>query len=599
MISVQTNIDVFTKAFNHYSINKQSDVFVKKITSDLKEKFKTESFPFNFTQNEWNFRPLVKYLNKSAMILNFNCRNKEIINYLKLFAIYQLTTCKVTTVATNLQKIKSTLDNITSLKNISILQVENFDLIDYYKFKNISIDNQLRHNISLFKFYSFISNSLKLKCSLDITKLIKDKKEQLKIVSQISTNKTPLITKDLFNIIENKLTGFIENSSNLFRDRVIAGAILIQMQTGLRSNEILSLQRDCIKLKKIDDKEIYFLEYNQLKSIRNDYEQHFNSTICTKKCKVVIDKLNSILSTVKSGSNFLIDPNDKFYVPISVNRYVDLYKKVLVKACGHELLKKHEGTVETSINGLVYNIPQPKQFRVYFCTELYRQNFPLTVIESLLGHISAHEMQGYYIRSTNSELLNATKNVMDNILNKKLTLLGGANATIFQNKIQELKNTFEINPSEIKVEDSTDDLINKLSKEFVIKSKAGGFCIKKASSQTNCINEKLTNKLLCATGICPNAYHFFYNIFTTYQDFQSVRAVYTNLISRGQIRAAECEYNKLVDICERRLLPELKELKKELKTNGKDIVLSDYPELKEIVNNIQEIESEAKQWKKM
>ena len=41
------------------------------------------------------------------------------------------------------------------------------------------------------------------------------------------------------------------------------------------------------------------------------------------------------------------------------------------------------------------------------------------------------------------------------------------------------------------------------------------------------------------------------------------------------------------------------ELKKELKTNGKDIVLSDYPELKEIVNNIQEIESEAKQWKKM
>ena len=371
------------------------------------------------------------------------------------------------------------------------------------------------------------------------------------------------------------------------------------MQTGLRSNEILSLQRDCIKLKKIDDKEIYFLEYNQLKSIRNDYEQHFNSTICTKKCKVVIDKLNSILSTVKSGSNFLIDPNDKFYVPISVNRYVDLYKKVLVKACGHELLKKHEGTVENSINGLVYNIPQPKQFRVYFCTELYRQNFPLTVIESLLGHISAHEMQGYYIRSTNSELLNATKNVMDNILNKKLTLLGGANATIFQNKIQELKNTFEINPSEIKVEDSTDDLINKLSKEFVIKSKAGGFCIKKASSQTNCINEKLTNKLLCATGICPNAYHFLYKIFTTYQYFQSLRAVYTKLISRGQIRAAECEYNKLVDICERRLLPELKELKKELKTNGKDIVLSDYPELKEIVNNIQEIESEAKQWKKM
>lgn len=66
--------------------------------------------------------------------------------------------------------------------------------------------------------------------------------------------------------------------------------------------------------------------------------------------------------------------------------------------------------------------------------------------------------------------------------------------------------------------------------------------------------------------------------------------------STGKTKAAQKELNKIKELCRRRLLTELKELREELDKQGRDTICIKYPTWSEIIARQDEIEKEVSEW---
>lgn len=570
------------------------------ISEELKSIYKTDKFPFKFEDDTWNFKLLVPNINKSAMILNFVCHNQQLSLMLKRFALNELTQKKVLTVASSISTLKLALSTIINDEKKSIEQINFADVLKYLENGSYSYDRKRRILVFLKEFYSFLSSNMELKINLNLETVSNHISQIVTKIRSIPVKKTELIPEELFSNLIKSLKKILHNNNVPYKDRLIAGSIIIQSQTGLRTNEILSLSRTPIKkvISKKYGKEIEYITYNQSKSVRKNILSRDDHTICTPLCKEAIQCMNSILDENKldlSSNNYLLNlPGTE--VPISGNQYTEHFRRILIKYFGYLFTKELEGTQLVKSQGISYYLPQPRQFRVFFATYLFNNGVALPVVEKLLGHISAHELEGYYIRTRTNEQIAATQNVVTDLVSNKYNLLGGNKTDSIKSTIIKICNEYKIDPNKIKVQSNIDELFSLIQKQNLrIRSKAGGFCIRNSTNLT-CPNDKITDKLLCVNGICPNAYHFFYNIYQTYSDFSNSYALYSNLIQKGLIRESECEFNKLKDICLRRLNPELEELKREIaKTGSIDIILK-HPELEEIINNLAGIEKEVKKW---
>lgn len=82
----------------------------------------------------------------------------------------------------------------------------------------------------------------------------------------------------------------------------------------------------------------------------------------------------------------------------------------------------------------------------------------------------------------------------------------------------------------------------------------------------------------------------------SYLDFQTLQQTIAVLTESGKTKAASKEKNKLIDLCKRRLIPELDELDKELARKGEDIICIKYPSLADIILRRAEIREEIKTW---
>lgn len=94
----------------------------------------------------------------------------------------------------------------------------------------------------------------------------------------------------------------------------------------------------------------------------------------------------------------------------------------------------------------------------------------------------------------------------------------------------------------------------------------GGVCIK--TSLMPCSKDARTNEMMCAYNLCPNLFHFYYMIDVSYLNFQTLQQTYEDAKSKGNIRAAQKELNKLKDLLRRRLISELDELENENNKKG-------------------------------
>ena len=82
----------------------------------------------------------------------------------------------------------------------------------------------------------------------------------------------------------------------------------------------------------------------------------------------------------------------------------------------------------------------------------------------------------------------------------------------------------------------------------------------------------------------------------SYCDFKTLQETYTVMKENKQLRASQKELNKLKNLCQKRLIPELDELDFELNRKGENAIIEKYPTLRDIIKNKENIRKEINLW---
>lgn len=68
---------------------------------------------------------------------------------------------------------------------------------------------------------------------------------------------------------------------------------------------------------------------------------------------------------------------------------------------------------------------------------------------------------------------------------------------------------------------------------------------------------------------------------------------------RGHIKAARNELRKAQNVLKTSLIPEIDSLEEQLENIGREGVLGRFPDLEELVDNLEEVKKEVEQWQTM
>lgn len=422
-------------------------------------------------------------------------------------------------------------------------------------------------------------------------------------------SKLPDIPADYFNKLLDVTLQVIKSSDpEDQRFHHIANMLLLLMQTGLRIGELCALTTDCLRIIAFNGKRLVQLEYTTWKRERGTNVSSKVITAANELAEFAVTNLINELheARIKSGTNYLlVDPvKDRSYpIPgeIFAGKELKMYYLYIDKYM--ETVNIDEGiysglrrTKATSFMGETkkyrnLNITHPvtEQYRVHVCTELYASGVSLEYITKYMGHLSSH-MKGYYVRPKAHEQEDAafSRSVLSKIVSGDIEPLGGKESLM--QKINEFIDANNFNASA-----DLDVIVEELMKKVPIRQKAGGVCIK-SSMLRDCSVDAETNEFYCAYNVCPNIYHFFYMADYTYQQATDLNQSIGVNTKHGFLRQAEKDRNMLRTLSKQKLIPELDSLKKYIDRDGAEDVLSQYPNLSYVIENLDTIYQEAVTW---
>lgn len=182
-----------------------------------------------------------------------------------------------------------------------------------------------------------------------------------------------------------------------------------------------------------------------------------------------------------------------------------------------------------------------------------------------------------------------TEKIIKEIVEDDINPLGGSFGSDIKKSIQQF-----VKDNNFNVQNDIEAIVKAMGDRVIIRGKTGGVCIK--TSLMPCAKDARTNEMFCAYNLCPNLFTFYYMADISYLDFQTLQQTIAVLTESGKTKAASKEKNKLIDLCKRRLIPELDELDKELARKGEDIICIKYPSLADIILRRAEIREEIKTW---
>lgn len=428
--------------------------------------------------------------------------------------------------------------------------------------------------------------------------------------------KTPDIPKNYFDKFISTIIKVIDTEGESIDYKTVAAMYLVLSQTGLRIGEILGLEVGSLHTVKIfNGEESSYLNYKTWKrvngnntfSIERTYindlaKKGYNTLLTLHKEKREQFKQNYLYmgsKMMKNESQFPIDCDAfnriqrRFYCYIdkyfpTVNLPEDAYPEL-------QRLNINKNKPATHLHPETKTLTYPKnhQFRVRVCTDLYNKGVPLKYIQKFMGHLSS-EMQGYYVRPTKSnpqEDMEFTLKTLEKIVSGDTKLLGGSSG--LSDKIKEF-----IEENHYTVEIDLKTICKKLAAKIPIRQKTGGVCIK-SSMLRECSTDAKTNELYCAYGVCPNIFHFYYMVDVSYRQIKELTETIKMNKSRGHIKQTQKEWNMLNTILDKKFVPELDELKNMIIKKGVLSILEEYPDLQDIIENMDTIYQEVEQWKSM
>ena len=84
----------------------------------------------------------------------------------------------------------------------------------------------------------------------------------------------------------------------------------------------------------------------------------------------------------------------------------------------------------------------------------------------------------------------------------------------------------------------------------------------------------------------------------SYASFKALTQSYNANVEGNHINAAQHELKRIHTQIKMRLEPEIEQLEKELTLKGVEFIISEHPQLADIIKNLDSIKEEIKQWKK-
>lgn len=554
-----------------------------------------------YSENVWDFNDYYKDINSKDYIIYFNKVSEDYRDYLKMFVIYKITQkSKVSTIKTRIFCFISIISAIKNEQNKPFSLITTDDIKNEIESRNIISSTKHNLYVAAYLIYEFIIKNYELSLPVDINELQKKSAED-RAISKKESTKIPNIPEDYYSIILTKTIETLDNENASYNRRMTAGLIIIETQTGLRTQDLLGLKVSDLHEKKLPVSDVMcnYLHFQTRKPSKAHSDMlefdiyasqlcadAFNKmSILRKKCVYKNEPYLYVLDSSKNSTN-------KY--PIETNRLRIEYRKFFLEELKNLTCEKWEGI--TPVNhiqgGKTYklNIPEIRQYRVHLATALYNNGVSLNYIKKYLGHLSEY-MLGYYVRPKNPGHENAkyAERIVKKIAGDDMTPLGSMGAELKQNLQQFIKE------GKYNVKSDTSKILNDLGENLVIREKGPGLCCIKTTI-IPCKYDARTDKMLCAFGTCPNIFHFFDMINVSYMQFHELQNSYQQNKDNGFKRAAEKELNKLKSFCKGRLTPELDELERVVKAKGLSAFVKQYPDLQYYATNIDNIRKEIQLW---
>lgn len=406
-----------------------------------------------FSDDVWNLSPFMPNQNISQCKKKINFSkftNDKIKNTFKNYVYYKLGKNKVVTIVDYMRGKSSYITEFMFLEGIT--DFSKWSQQDFFKF-------------SLWlKEYKKVSSSTGFQVSHIVEEIIKigqikgwnvPKKDIFKGLSshqlwntkkskqEKKANKTKPIPEDVFDKI-------LYHAVHDEKDILTKAGIIIQSQTGLRINEVLSIQKGCIK-QFIDNGETYdYMEFSLGKTEKG--EPIIHKVFINELVKNTINDLEIFATSVSKsdGSSFLF-----------LNRFRHPYK---LDQWGSKKLRPFIERWDIRDNkGNLYQL-KSHQFRSTFVRELIKRKVPIAHIMKQYSHVSI-EMTSHYLTLQEEEV----KEIYTDMIFRPESKIAGLRSEEIKNRLDDLFHG--------KAEEDINEMITNLSKSMSFNPLPTGVCL--------------------------------------------------------------------------------------------------------------------------
>ena len=145
------------------------------------------------------------------------------------------------------------------------------------------------------------------------------------------------------------------------------------------------------------------------------------------------------------------------------------------------------------------------------------------------------------------------------------------------------------------VKSNMDEVVKAAAKQYPLRRKVGGVCIR-CGKIVPCKRNDETDQIYCAFGVCPNQCCLYFMAADCLDTVRSHIELVDANIERNHTKAARNELRKAQNVIRDCLVPELDSLDQQLGKLGRDGVIERFPDLEELVDNIDDVRKETEQW---
>ena len=474
--------------------------------------------------------------------------------------------------------------HIYSLSDISIKTIS-----DFLNETDITETSKQHIRISINKFLLFYYQITGSPVDESLTEYLQTNNMQVLNAEHIN-GKLGLLPQSFMKELVNLLLDTLENKAEDADSRIKAGILLIATQTGLRPNELTIIPYDCIVNKTVDGIPYTELHYLTTKGVfGSSYEE-----ARTFANETTIKAVNTIrkLKVSKYLGDVTYEKLYKFFQSLVCEHASELGCLSAEPLDGFDA-KPIQVTMRTDGSTMYVSMPKMKQFRVYLASELRRRGYNDFSIASLLSH-KGEQMLGYYARPiAKSEEDKIYRDMfLKDVIEDDLKIIG-TRGDEYTARI----NTFMENHKELDVRSSLREIADDIDGLMPMKVIPGGFCICLAPKMScEAMNKENADSIYCAYGLCSNQSHLYFDMPFHLSQLRNCEEAVIYNTKNGYVQEAEKELYKAQFICKSLLKPEIDELKELMKRKGSDYIIQKHPEMKPIIDNLENTEKEIKTW---